>query len=192
MSRKWIHVAVIIVVGIAVVILMVSHRLNQGRMRAVMSNGRNIVVGLLMRESIDNTVFNPFPSSSGSAAFASSTDYFRAVVTAGVMNVEFSFFSAPGIVPSQSANAMDFTDSNNAWCIVADMNNATPEVCPYIFTKNLLIDSLDAKPQLVDAPPFGTLGLVVIQKNGEGLILKKSEIGPYLAGLGLTNKVLRP
>ena len=185
-------VAVIIVVGIAVVILMVGRRLNQGRMSAVMSNGRNIVVALLMRESVDNTVFSPFPSSSGSVAFASSTDYFRAVVTAGVMNVEFAFFAAPGIVPSHATNAMDFTDSNNAWCVVADINNATPDACPYIFTRNLLIDSLDANPQLVDAPPFGTLGVVVIQKNGEGLILRKSEIGPYLAGLGLTNKVLRP
>ncbi len=141
--------------------------------------------------------------------FASTRDYFVFAVTQEIMAVNWSFFAGPGIVPAK--DVAGFTGTNHAWRLVADVTEGYPETGPVMFSKNLSMTRLDepmiANPagmpdKLVEIPPFGTKGMVVVTKGFSAMkmlsedlklqvftnIFQRSTIG----GLALTNKVLIP
>ena len=187
-------IAVLLLAALAVFLFIREHRhFEKRQMISVMSNGRNIFLSLFARQNATSPWSSEYyPKSSGPFSFASSTEYLRAVVTSGCMNVSYAFFSAPGIPSAHSTNPSDFLSFNNAWCVVADISQGTPDNCPFLFTRNLTITSLDQAPILTDAPPFGRKGVVVIMKNGGGLLLNAEGARSYFEGLNLTNRVLRP
>ena len=184
---------IIIAIGVAVVlfVFMGKQHLNDRKMISTMTNGINIYKSLFANESIDTRTF-PLPKSSGDAVFKTSTDFLRSFVTSGYMNVEFEFFSASGSKRPPDNAPESFTSDYNAWCVVADITSDTSDNAPVLFTKNLILNSLDERPILADTPPFGKQGVIIIQKNAKGRILKEDEIEDYLSALGMKNKVLRP
>lgn len=190
----------IIAILAAVLTPAVTDALTRGKMTGTMNNGRSIYLSLFAKDTED-PVFqsgSPFPKSTGTTmVFTESTTYWKYVVTSGVMNVDFSFFSAPGITPVKTMNPVDFTEANNAWCITADVNDGTPDGTPLLFTRNLNITKTEetdlASPSKLTAnPPFGTKGVVVVTKGGSSMVLKKDYINANFNPTGGSNTVLRP
>ena len=192
--RKLQLIAALLLATLAVFLFIRGHHyLEKRQMLSVMTNGRNIFLSLYARQSAMSPWSSEFyPKYAGPFSFASSTEYLRAVVTSGCMNVSYAFFSAPGVPSAHGTDPKEFLSSNNAWCVVADISQETPDDCPFLFTKNLAITSLDQAPILKDTPPFGSEGVVVIMKNGRGLVLNADSAHSIFSGLHLTNRVLRP
>ena len=184
---------ILIALGLVVGVLAITWKqlLNDRIMISTMANGLNIYRSIALNESSDNKTL-PLPQSTGDTIFRSSTDYLRCVVTSGYMAVEFGFFSAPGFMPPHDLVPGQFSSDYNVWCVVADISPSSADTAPVLFTKNLMLTTLDARPRLNDAPPFGKRGVIVIQKDATGRILKEDEIEGYFSSLGMNNKVLRP
>jgi prepilin-type N-terminal cleavage/methylation domain-containing protein len=193
-------VIAIIAILAAVLTPAVTDALTKGKMTGTLSNGRSIYQALFAKD-LDDPIFQtgaPYPKSTGGSGhpyYTDSTEYWKWVVTSGVMRVDFSFFSAPGVPPVKSTNVVDFKEGNNAWCISADINDATADAAPVLFTRNLDIQRLDEQnldTRLTDASPFGKKGLPVITKGGSSFILKLDILTNNFNSIGATNKVLRP
>lgn len=192
-------VIAIIAILAAVLTPAVTDALTRGKMTGTMNNGRSIYLSLFAKDTED-PVFqsgSPFPKSvpaTDPMYFANSTEYFKWVVTSAVMNVDFSFFSAPGISPYKGTVAASFDPDNNAWCVTADASSATPDGAALLFTRNLLIDKLndDLTTALTGGEPFGTKGVVVVTKGGSSMVLKQSYLTNNFNAVGAENVVLRP
>ena len=184
---------ILIALGLVVALLafMGKQRLYDRKLISTMANGINIYKSIALNESSDNITL-PLPQSTGDTIFRSSTDYLRCVVTSGYMAVEFGFFSAPGFMPPHDLAPEQFSSDYNVWCVVADISPSSADTAPVLFTKNLMLTALNERPRLTDAPPFGKHGVIVIQKDATGRILKEDEIEGYFSSLGMNNKVLRP
>ena len=184
---------ILIALGLVVALLafMGKQRLNDRKMISTMASGINIYKALFANESIDTRTF-PLPQSSGDATFITSTDFLRCFVTSGYMTVEFRYFSDPDFMPPHNLAPELFTGDYNIWCVVADITPSSADNAPVLFTKNLMLNSLNEQPVLADTPPFGKQGVIVIQKNAKGRILKEADIDCYFTELGMNNKVLRP
>jgi len=192
----------IIAILAAVLTPAVTDALTRGKMTGTMNNGRSIYLSLFAR-STEDAVFqsgSPFPKSTTEAppgdsmAFANSTDYFKWVVTSGVMSVDFSFFSAPNITPCKSREAANFTDGNNAWCVTADESESTPDGAALLFTRNLIINRLNDNlvGALSEKDPFGKKGVVVVTKGGSSMVIKENYLTNNFNAVGVSNIVLRP
>ncbi len=216
---------VIAIIGILVAIVLpaITSALFRGRLTATTANGRSLIQSVFAKET--ETIYRTTesgwpkygsPSKPEDNEFANSTDFFRAMVTNETMNVSFSFFSAPGIVPATGPT--DFKDVNNAWCIAADVIDSYPETAAVLFTKNLgggstTFDSMDdsitadtaakgVPNQLADVAPFGRKGLSFVTKGGSGFALFKDDLKTQnftnlfirvnTDGSSITNRVLRP
>lgn len=130
-----------------------------------------------------------------SQRFSTSTDYFSFMVTSDFTNVEFRFFSAPGVLGERSRDENRFGAENNAWCVVSDVSTLQSTNSPIYFTRNVHIDRLgvDIGVNDIHGLPFGTNCAVVITKYGDGLILEgEREIKSYFSSVVDTNIVLRP
>ncbi|MGD9781756.1 MAG: hypothetical protein AB7V14_06330 [Kiritimatiellia bacterium] len=184
---------VVVALGIAAggLALWGKQRLDDRKMISTMANGINIYTSISSNESSDHRTF-ALPQTTSGTTFATSTDYLRGLVASGYMNVEFGFFSAPGIMPPDGIAPEQFIGDFNAWCVVADITPGSADAAPVLFTRNLMLAALDERPRLSDAPPFGKRGAIVIQKDAKGRILKEDEIEGYFSALGMNNQVLRP
>ncbi len=186
----------IIAILAAVLTPAVTDALTRGKMTGTMNNGRSIYLSLFAKDTED-PVFqsgSPFPKSTD--AYQNSTEYWRYVVTNGIMNVDYSFFSAPGIEPYKGTVAATFLPKNNAWCISQDMSDATPDGAPFLFTRNLVIDRtmpgpFDAQIQ-AGVNPYGTKGVVMVTKGGSAMTLKKDYLNANFNPPTNDVPVLRP
>lgn len=209
-------VIAIIAILAAILVPAVSDALLRGRMTQVMSNGKNIYTALFAKEMEDAVFMRmaPYPTLGGSMnlsnmVFTTSTEYFKWVVSNGVMNVSFSFFAAPGVVPAQGTNVASFDASgvNNAWCISSGVGESTADGTPLLFTRNLTITAVNdpnvlsggtigtAMPATFnshDNTPFLDKAMVVVFKGGSALSLRQKDVIENFNKLGATNTVLRP
>jgi prepilin-type N-terminal cleavage/methylation domain-containing protein len=204
-------VIAIIAILAAILVPAVSDALLRGRMTQVMSNGKNIYTALFAKE-MEEAVFMrlaPYPilNGAGSMNFANSTDYFKWVVSNGVMNVSFSFFAAPGVVPAPGTNTATFFMTNNAWCVASSIGDASADGTPLLFTRNLTITALD-DPRVLpngtfgsvmpsvysghDNTPFLDKAMVVVFKGGAAMALRAKDVQENFNKLAATNGVLRP
>lgn len=158
----------------AILVPAVSSARRSASMAAAMSNGRNIYAAAFTG-CIDYPVgcipeWTRWPAEGD---FASSTDYFVYLVTNGVIDVSFDFFAAEGIPPARSSDPADFSAENNAWKLVLGLDGAS-EGTPFLFSRNYAIGTVPTLPgpiapeELLDngGKPFGTAGLVAVQKGG--------------------------
>ncbi len=133
-----------------------------------------------------------------SAVFPTSTAVITNLVERGSLQMDYANFSAPGLTTLNSTNAAEFHAKNNAWCFVADLNEADPDQVPFLFTRNLRVSNLAelqgrVGDQMSDAPPFGRKGVAIVFKNGYAQILKPDMLwSNLLGGRTFTNRVLRP
>jgi prepilin-type N-terminal cleavage/methylation domain-containing protein len=205
-------VIAIIAILAAILVPAVSDALLRGRMTQVMSNGKNIYTALFAKEMEDAVFMRvaPYPKLGATIdlsnmVFATSTDYLKWVVTGGVMNVSFSFFAAPGVVPAQDST--NFAAANNAWCVASGIGEGTADGTPLLFTRNLNITALNDANVLAggtiatvmpttynshENTPFLDKALVVVFKGGSALSLRQKDVIENFNKLGATNGVLRP
>jgi prepilin-type N-terminal cleavage/methylation domain-containing protein len=191
----------IIAILAAVLTPAVTDALTRGKMTGTMNNGRSIYLSLFAKDTED-PIFqsgSPFPKSTGtSMIFADSTAYWEYVIAAsnGIMNVDFSFFSAPGIKPVKSTDPAQFGPDNNAWCITADVGEGTPDGTPLLFTRNLNILDTGEKDLSTklnpNQDPYRTKGVVLVTKGGSAMTLKRDYIEANFNPTGGSNTVLRP
>lgn len=203
-------VIAIIAILAAILVPAVSDALLRGRLTQTLSNGKNIYTSLFAQEMLDAVLMRaaPYPvegspTDISNRVFATSTDYFRWVVTSGVMNVEYSFFAAPGLVPASGTNAANFNAENNAWCITSGISERTVDGTPMLLTKNLQITALDdsledldtTMPDVLsnneDNEPFGQKAMVVIYKGGAALALRTRDVKENFNKIGADNTVIR-
>jgi len=184
---------VIAIISILAALLfpVVKDALNKGRMTRALNNGRNLYQSLLAAE-IDGA--RVFPKTAGQQTFANSTDYWIWAVSNQYVDVPFDFFSAYGLEVVKGMDPSEFTADGNAWCITLDITDSTRTATPVLFTRNLEIDSLNEPlaGALTDNPPFGKLGVIVVNKGGGARILKESDLEEAFNPANANNGVLRP
>lgn len=208
-----VEVLVIVAVVVSAVVLLVQYRAftysmgGHGRLASVMNNGRNIYVSLFAR-SLENPL-DPTPAwpqkqgpfDEANRVFADSTQFVEWVVTAGVMNVDFSFFGAPGIPAAMTQDPADFGPKNNAWAVTIGVNDSLEDGAPCLFTKNIRVRGSNTKlahiddiPGLGDATkPFKDKGAVVVLNGGSAFTVKQDTLTTKIFNsIGATNAVLYP
>ena len=201
-------VIAIIAILAAILVPAVQNALFQGRLTSVMNNGRNIYVAIFQA-----SLANPLdPSSQGwpkygtkdpeNGVFDDSDEYFIWMVTSKVLNVDYSFFSAPGLTSTKGTdragqntilNEFRTTPNNNAWMLTADVTASTRDTAPVIFTKNigyrsgangtkinkgqpLPNDSGQEVAFVATEQPFQEKGGIVVLKGGSTFTVKKDTL----------------
>jgi len=162
-------VIAIIAMLAAILVPAVNRALDSAAMTQTVSNGANIYKSAFAGIT-ELAVFGGAPT----AAFPTSTDYFKSLVTGKVMNVSFDFFSAKGTKQYKTSDPAQFAADGNAWKWVEDSlgNESITEGFPYIFTRNANVSGTDipadADPVALspDVMPFGSKGMVVVLKGG--------------------------
>jgi prepilin-type N-terminal cleavage/methylation domain-containing protein len=209
-------VELLVVIGIiAILIAILTPALTKaylrGKATGLASNARSMYLSAFARETTLGVYISQasYPRAGTLLAvsniFPNSTEYFKWAVTSGVFDVSFSFFAGPGISAAQGRDPNKFSEANNAWCVVADMNDSAPVDAPFMFTRNLniarLSDSLtDGNGPLlartVDSEfPFGTKAFVFCTKGGSSFsltdeLLKNENFTNLFIVTGVTNPVL--
>ncbi len=206
MKNLWAFTLIELLVVISIIAILaavltpaVTRSLTRAKMTGLMSNG--VQIHRATFETVRDTVSaGNWPSSAG---FKTSTEYFRRLVTGNQLNVSFPFFAASGVRPYSGTNAPDFLGAHNVWNMVADLNDDYPDPAPFLFTKNLDIQTMaeikPAKDNLAfhlkskadrygNPVPFGDVGVVAISKNGSGRIWGPTD-GDF-NNFGVTNIVL--
>jgi prepilin-type N-terminal cleavage/methylation domain-containing protein len=208
---------VIAIIGIlaGIVLPAVTGALFKARVVETSTRAKSIVQSIFAADTanIYGTSATGWPKAGGSTVistftFANSTDFFKHMVTSGVMTVNFSFFSAPQVV--SAANEAGFLAANNAWCLVGGISDNYPETAPAVFTRNLFpFATMNAtlitggKIALDDSRrPFGEKGFCFATKGGGAFSILAEDLKPASftnlfntansTGTGLTNTVLRP
>jgi prepilin-type N-terminal cleavage/methylation domain-containing protein len=207
-------VIAIIAILAAILVPAVQNALLQGRLTTVMNNGRNIYVSLFAR-SLENPL-NPesaWPPETGQARlhpsereFANAEEFFVWVVTSGTMNVDYSFFSAPGMDSVNSTNRTEFLNGDAlAWVVTRGVTDATRDGTPVLFTQNIgnnnqPITRIDTNRLNLTlggtgqtARPFGDKGAVVVLNGGSSQVVKQTTLeASTFNPAGSDNFVLQP
>ncbi len=200
-------VIAIIAILAAILVPAVQNALFQGRLTTVVNNGRNVYVSLFAR-SLENPL-DPTPAwpmmkgtrNDDLRRFNTSTEFFEWVIEAGVMNVDFSFFAAPGMTAEKSQNANAFDHDNNAWSVAIGVDDSMKDGAPVLFTSNIRVKSgasqlsrLNQDVHLSSAKkPFGDKGGVVVLNGGSAFTVKKDTISSNtFNSIGATNNCLYP
>ena len=195
----------IIAILAAVLVPAVSDALMKGKMTGTLSNGKQIFTAAFGR-AIDIASSQGWPDyatymTSGSSGF------FTNLVASGTLKVDYSFFTAPGVLVCKSTNAttfMSLSGKANAWNVTADIQDQLADQTPFLFTKNLKISTslkealpsvnVGALMQNTDSKgnpaPFGDKGVVVVAKGGSGNIYKSDNVTSNFNIVGATNNVL--
>ncbi len=204
---------VIAIIGILVSIVMpaITNALTRGKLTQMAANGRNLIQALMGEETgsiyMSQAVVWPISGSSTKVEdgiFDSSTDYFAWLVTNDIMNVNFNFFSGPGVPAAPTPKDFVGEGTGNrkkgfftAWCIAGDVGPSTAETCPVLLTRNLgydseppgedssasyrfLDDDLKIKgngiSELFTGMPFQNKGFVFVLKGGAALAPFKNDM----------------
>ena len=144
--------------------------------------------------------FDPWEKASfpASGVVASSTEYFRNMVSNKWFQPYFGLFALSGIPTYDGEDPAMFKPENNAWCVTADLipryHTLPRGPCPFMFTRNLDITRLsEAKAdRLRDVPPYGLRGVLVVMTDCSAKFLRPEQIESDFNPLGFTNAVLRP
>ena len=189
-------VIAIIAILAALLLPAVAKARRSAKMMQTLNNGRGIYTTLFAEDMDQFAVggISPFPRTVGPAPlYGNSTEYLEAMVRSGVLNVDYSFFAAPGLVP---ATGTTFSAANNAWAITANVDDGNSSQTPVLFTQNIsgnqLFPRLSGQNTLTPQPPFGTLGAVVVYLGGSANRLTTANIDSRFNPTSASNEVLRP
>lgn len=202
-------VIAIIAILAAILVPATQDALQQARLMSVANNGRNIYMSLFaysLQDPLNPTPAWPletggFAVQDGQRRFNDSTEFFAWVVTNGVMNVDFSFFAAPGMPVVKSTDAAKFGKDNNAWAVTVGVDDSLKDGVPVLFTANIGNSSgngpmlrIDEQPKLVaDYLPFGERGSVVVLNGGAAIVLRNDALTTNtFNSVGQDNLVLYP
>ena len=172
---------VIAIIGLLAGILVpaVSKALTSAAMTQTVSAGKSIYTSAFAGQMDDivtgGSGASDWPTVDGD--FQNAHDYFRNLVTNGLMDVTFDFFSARGVDRAKDEDS--FGKDSCAWKLVLGLGQAKDGV-PFIFTRNYTITTIptgtspikDTELEGYDSKPFGKDGLVVVMKGGSAVALK--------------------
>ena len=168
---------VIAIIAILAAMLMpaISDALLKGKMMTCAGQGKSIYQALVAASTSGDD--DCLPLSTGPTAFATSTDFFRWMVTNQVVDSTFALFGAPGLPTCHSVEGGDFTEANNAWCISADLGRGRNDA-PLLFTRNLGVKRLNepALASLTDEAPFGLAGVGVVTRSGTTMVMPPKDL----------------
>jgi len=206
-------VIAIIAILAALLFPAIQGALTKGKMIRTMSNGKNIYQSVFAA-AVDAEVTgepSPWPKynsteNAPAATFETSTGWLAWLVTNEILSTDMSFFSAPGLTPSTalviSVSILSWSETNNAWNVVAGTSDSTADSTPFLFTRNLQYDpsgvGLDdlasgtTNYPLSNVDPYGSKGLVMINKGGAGFTIRQRAMGTSFNTVGATNSVLTP
>jgi len=141
--------------------------------------------------------------------YASSTEYLVEFFESDLYTNAFpaGWLAAPGVPRFVGTNTLEFTATNNAWCIAVPVEGQTNDF-PFLFTRNLSpgkapgkqkIRTVDEIDQLdPERTPFGGILGIVISYKGTVQVIKARELTndvklPQLFNpTGATNEFLTP
>lgn len=180
----------VVIAIIGILFTLVSPQIGKARLRAKVTQqaakARYIVEAITAKEAA--TRFSGGWPQSGE--YDSSTDFLVKLVEDGYLDVDYSFFAGPGMMPAKTKNEFESNpDEHNAWCIVKDLNDTTRGNVPAVYLKNLNITTLSFSET---GEPLGNKGFAFATKNGEAISvaaveMNDSEIFKVIFG---TNSVL--
>jgi prepilin-type N-terminal cleavage/methylation domain-containing protein len=182
-------VMAVILILVGLLIPAVQAALNKARITDLMNNGRNCYQAMMVMVT-DGA--SPFP---GSAAFGTSTAYWKWIITNNYLDVSFAACAGYGLPAYNGTNAALFSATNNAWCFTANVSEKTHSGTPLMFTRNLNITSLGDAPyssKLTGDSPLGETGVIVVRVGGRVEYLRRSELDEKFNPFSETNVVLRP
>ena len=204
-------IELLVVIGIiAILASLLIPVIQQARLKAklteTMANGRSIYMALFAR-SIENPL-DTIPAwpqgvrgtDPATRQWQNSTTFFKWVVTAGIMEVSFDFFSAEGTDKEVSIDPDQFTRNENAWAVTVGVNGDMQDGAPVLFTANIgrsnggRLFQADQEPFLrPDAEPFGDAACVVVFKGGSVVTLDTDNLTTNTFNEpGATNYVINP
>ena len=181
-------VIAIIAMLAAILVPAVNKALLSAAMVQTVSNGANIYKSAFagqMDEVVLGGAYSAWPAKNGTNnIFATSTEYFKNLVTSEVMTVSFDFFSARGLKAVKSSDPNDFDKDGNAWCLVRGLDSAK-EGTTFLYTKNYTekdVPTDDSKIELSKTTdPFRDAGMVAVLKGGSAFSLKGNQLrGTFL------------
>ncbi|MFC1453099.1 prepilin-type N-terminal cleavage/methylation domain-containing protein [Verrucomicrobiota bacterium] len=184
-------VIAIIAILAALLLPAVAKARKRAKMMQTLNNGRGLFT-LLFADDMEKFAQgerSPFPRTVDN--YQDSTEYFKAKVEDGTLNVAFSFFAAPGVDP---ATGTTFNAANNAWCMTLDITDNNRAQTPVLFTRNVRLNGNDTggDAELVeDRDPFGDSGCIVVYLGGGASTLSKAGISNKFNPGGQSNGVLR-
>jgi prepilin-type N-terminal cleavage/methylation domain-containing protein len=205
-------VIAILAILIAVLLPTVTQALGEARANGMMQQGTQMYKAIFSKVLDDpDAGGNQFPRDDGSPEVATSTDYFISLVTSRVLQVDYSFFTGPGMNRYRSTKESDFKEDGNAWNVTLDVADEIASY-PFLFSRNFLSDGTTIIKQ--DAPltidmlgeknpgkkilDFDKNAVVVVTKAGTGFIVKKKDFetsGAKAARFNPTdeeNKIIKP
>lgn len=160
--------AVIAIIGI--LITLVSPQIGKARLRGKLTEqavkARSIVEAITAKQAASR--FSQGWPQSGE--YGSSTEFFKSLVNDGYLDVDFSWFAGPGQTPARHEG--EFSDANNAWCILLNVNDMTPGNTPVVFLRN--VDT--SRNVNANQMPFGDKGFAFATKNGEAISVEQGEL----------------
>ena len=188
-------------------IIMLPNIMGHSQRSSVMNSGKRLYAGI-QAWSLDHSTPG-WPQRMGRLdgreevmSFPNSTAYFAWVVTNQVLDVDFSFFAAPGIKEMESTNPKRFRAENNAWAVAVGVDSNTGKDVPVLWTANISrhpgtfspLQSIDQVPYLVpDVRPFGDSIAILIENGGAAASLKTINLTPERFNpSGATNACLYP
>ena len=160
--------AVIAVIGILITLIspVITKAQFQAKLTREATKARGIVEAITAKEAASR--FKTGWPKSGD--YSTSTDFLRELVKQGYLDVDYSFFAGPGMVPAMGES--DFSAENNIWCVMLDVDDTTPGNMPVVFTKNLNPADLTFYAN----EPLGTKGFAFATKNGSAVSVLSAEM----------------
>lgn len=211
---------VIAIIGILVTLVLpqVNRALFRARLTATATNGRTIVQTIVGRETegIYSTAGVGWPRYGVATVvtnnqFRNTAEFFVNLVTADIMQVNFAFFTAQGVLPATGATT--FNHTNHAWRVVGDITDSFPDTAPAIWTKNLSMTTIGEvltpnttfrgiPNRVMDINPYGRRGVAFATKGAGAYSVYQDDLKLInftnlfvrfsSEGVALTNKVLDP
>lgn len=182
----------------------VQGAINRAKLTTLANNGRQLYTAFFAKmmspEVVSGAVNVTYPlkgSLNASAnTFNTSTELWTHMVTSKWINVDFSFFAAPGVLAVKGTTPGSFTEPNNAWCAVGGLTDNDADNTPLFFTRNLDITTLGlttiSKAQLLTAP-MTVKGLIMVTKGGSANMIEPDSLSTNtFYGGSTSNLVLRP
>ncbi len=171
----------VVIAIIGILFTLVSPQIGKARLRGKLTqqahHAKSIVEAVVAKESASR--FNSgWPQSAGEeedASYDSSNNFLADLVEEGYLDVDYSFFAAPGMTPARGEEEFRAGgDAVNAWCVVLDVNDTTPGNFPVVFLKNMT--DINAMSFDENAVPFGQKGFVFATKNGGAEVVERGDI----------------